>query len=113
MRAAACALALTGLLAACGADPAADPAQGGSTSAPVDSALVELLVELHLADARAAVAPDAQAPRRRAEALRRHGVSEADLAARLADLAERPEAASATYLATETRLQMERQGATP
>jgi hypothetical protein len=93
-------------LAAC--DGADDPAD-------VDPALVDALVELHLADARAAL--DTVEARRpalddslRHVALDAHGLDSAGLEARLDALAEAPALARATYDSVEARLVRERQG---
>ncbi len=99
-------LALALALAAC--DGADDPAD-------VDPALVGVLVELHLADARAAL--DTVEARRPAlaDSLRRvalgaHGLDSAALEARLDALARTPALARATYDSVEVRLVRERQG---
>ncbi|WP_420456839.1 DUF4296 domain-containing protein [Rubrivirga sp.] len=81
----------------------------------VDPALVDALVELHLADARAALdTSDARRPAL-ADSLRRvaldaHGLDSTALAARLDALAVSPDLAQATYDSVEARLTRERQG---
>lgn len=97
------------LLAGCGAP---DAASGGGP--PVDSALVAALTDLHLADARAALAPDPArtkpvADSLRAVALATHGLDASDLRARLDALAADPALARATYDAIEAALSDERQ----
>ncbi|PAP76615.1 hypothetical protein BSZ37_09255 [Rubrivirga marina] len=98
-------LSLVGLAACDGAD-------GGDD---VDPDLVDALVELHLADARAAL--DTVEARRPAlaESLRRvalkaHGLDSAAFETRLDALAGAPALAEATYDSVETRLVRERQG---
>ena len=99
------ALTLVGLAACDGADDPND----------VDPALVDALVELHLADARAAL--DTVEARRpaladslRRVALKARGLDSAVLEARLDALARTPALARATYDSVETRLVRERQG---
>ena len=101
------------LLAGCGgADEAAD---GLPLTVPVDSALVDVLADVHLADARASLADsarqDALAESLRAVALGAHGLSEADLRARQDGLLRDPETARATYDAVDRALTAERTGA--
>lgn len=98
------------LLAGCGAPDAAS-----GDGPPVDSTLVAALADLHLADARAALAPDsAQAESGsdslRALALAAHGLDAGGLRARLDALAADPALARATYDAVEAALSDERQG---
>ena len=96
------------LLAACGSAPADQPA-----AVAVDSAFVEVLVDLHLADARASLAAD---PRReaalaeslRAVALAAHGLRPRDVDARLNRWAADPAVAVAHYDALDARLSAER-----
>ena len=91
---------------------------GGDAAPDVDPALVDALVELHLADARAAL--DTAEARRPAlaESLRRvaldaHGLDSARLDRRLDALAADPARARATYDSVEARLVTERQGPPP
>ena len=84
----------------------------------VDPALVDALVELHLADARAAL--DTSEARRPvlAESLRQvaldaHDLDSARLERRLDALASDPARAEATYDSVEARLVTERQGLPP
>lgn len=97
------------LLSGCGSNDEADQ----TDFVPVDSTLVELLADLHLADARASAFEDSAAVSPRDSVLTRRDLSEADLAETLRDLAEDPDVASATYSAVETRLSLERQGGLP
>lgn len=96
------------LLAGCGADDASE------TGPPVDSTLVALLADLHLADARAALTPDSAragvADSLRATALSAHDTEADRLDARLDALGRDPDLARATYDAVEDRLDDERQG---
>ena len=101
------AAALTG----CGGPEAGEPPA-------VDSTLVDLLADVHLADARAALDTTGANPQRVADslrgvALRTHGLDSAALNARLDALAEDPELARATYDALDARLARERQGLPP
>ena len=98
-------------LAACGGGAPTDP-----TTVAVDSLFVDALVEVHLADARAALSPDtlrrpAIAESLRAVVLAAHGLTEGALDARLADWATDPAVATAHYDAVDTRLSAERQTA--
>lgn len=80
-----------------------------------DPALVDALVELHLADAVAALdstASDAFADSLRAVALAAHGLDSAGLAARLDALADDPGMTQVTYEALGARIQAEREGRT-
>ena len=98
-------LALTG----CGGEA------GGDAELAVDSLLVEALVDLHLADARAALdslGPGAADSLRHA-ALAAHALDSAALSHRLGALAEAPDVARATYDAVDDRLAEERRGALP
>jgi len=100
--------ALAGTLAACGAPPDAPEAD-----VPVDSAFVGVLADVHLADARAALAPDssrraALADSLRAVALDAHGLDDEAFDARLRALAEDPAVAVATYDAVAARLDADR-----
>ena len=95
------------VLAGCGGAP--------SGAAPdADSTLVDLLADLHLADARAAL--DSTDRRDRlADSLRRsvygaHGTDSVALAERLERMADDPELVRATYDALDTRLNLEQQG---
>ena len=106
--------ALAAGLAGCGA-----PAETGTGPEPVavDSALVDLLADLALADARAAtVAParrSAAAESLRAVALAGHGVSDADARDQQARLARDPTVARATYDAAERALTAARAPSSP
>lgn len=98
-------------LAACGGG---EPAE--TESVAVDSAFVDALVELHVADARAALAPDtlrraALAESLRAVALAAHGLTADAVGARLAAWATDPAVATAHYDAVDARLSAERQAA--
>ena len=101
-------------LAGCGA-----PAETGTGPEPVavDSALVDLLADLALADARAAtVAPARQraaAESLRVVALAGHGVSDADARDQQARLARDPTVARATYDAAERALTAARAPSSP
>ena len=103
----AAALALSAL-AGCGDAPDGD-------APDVDSTLVDVLADLHLADARAALdstgARDRLADSLRQSALRAHGTDSAALARRLNRVADDPERLRATYDALDTRLSLEQQGA--
>lgn len=92
---------------------------GGGGSAPedgpaVDSALVDALAEVHLADARAALVPDSlrrpgTADSLRRAALRAHGFEDPDAFERRLDaLADDPDRTRATYDAVADRLSEER-----
>ena len=104
------ALAAVAVLAAgCGPPEAAG---GLPETAPVDSALVRVLADVGLAEARAVLDPD---PRRaadslRAVALRVHGLRADDLRRQQARLARDPAAARATYDAVDRALTAERNG---
>ena len=94
----------------CGA-PSGEPAAA-------DSTFVTALIDLHLADARAALDTTGRDRRAVADSLRRraldaHGLDSAALAARLDALADDPALARATYDAVEKRMGLERQGLTP
>jgi hypothetical protein len=98
-------------LAACGGS---DPTNASEVA--VDSVFVDALVEVHLADARAALAPDtlrrpALAESLRAVALAAHGLTRDAFDARLADWAADPAVATAHYDAVDARLSAERQAA--
>ena len=106
---------LAGLVAAGLAASGAGGCGGGSApeeGPAVDSVLVEALAEVHLADARAALAPDSLRPglgdSLRRVALRAHGLDAEALDGRLGDLADDPETARATYDAVADRLARER-----
>ena len=89
---------------------------GDDAPPPVDTALVDVLVEVHLADARGAydtTATDARADSLRRAALAAHGLDSAALAGRLDALARDPARARATYDAVDERLVLERQGVGP
>ena len=106
MRAAALALVIAG----CGTETAT------GDDAPVDTALVALLADLHLADARAALAPDSLRPSLgdSLRAVARAAHPEADrLDTYLDALARDPALARATYSAVEDWLSDERQGLIP
>lgn len=86
---------------------------GACDDAPApDSALVDAVTELHLADAVAETdsldAAAAQTLRR--EALAAHGLDSVALAARLRELAAEPDALGALYDSVALRLTLERQG---
>lgn len=96
-----------GALVGCGAP-------GGDAPA-VDSTLVDVLAELHLADARAALDTTAADRAGLADSLRQvaveaHGVDPAAFDDRLDALAADPGLAQATYDAVNDRLARERQG---
>ncbi|MEM1116701.1 MAG: hypothetical protein AAF845_08925 [Bacteroidota bacterium] len=97
------------ILAGCGADAASE-----ADAPPVDAALVALLADLHLADARATLAPDSTQPHLRdslrAVALAAHDTEAEALDDRLDALSRDPALARATYDATEDRLEDEGQG---
>jgi hypothetical protein len=99
------------LLAGCGGADEAEPPE----AVPVDSALVDVLADVHLADARASLADSARQPilaeSLRAVALGAHGLSEAGLRARQDGLLRDPETARATYDAVDRALTAERTGA--
>lgn len=104
------AVALALATAGCGAEGPA------TADVPVDSAFVDVLAELQLADARAALVPDSLRPPGLADSLRRvaldaHGLDSAAAAARLDALAESPDRARAAYDAVQERLTQERFGA--
>ena len=84
---------------------------------PVDSTLVELLADLHLADARATLDSTGTrgwlADSLRQSALRAHGTDSAALAERLERMTDDPERVRATYDALDTRLNLEQQGIEP
>ena len=100
------ALAVTlGAIAGCGGP------DGDETGPAVDSTLVEVLVDLQLAEARAerdGLDPDS-ARALTAVALASHDVDSTGLDARLADLSRDPEAAAALAAAVTDRLTQERQ----
>ena len=100
------ALAAVLAVAGCGAPP--DPAD--PEPVPVDSALVGVLTDVALAEARASIgAPGRRAADSlRAVALSVHGLTEADLRDRHADLARDPLVARATYDALDRALTDER-----
>ncbi len=106
------AVALAALVASAGCG-------GPSGEGPeADSTLVTALIELHLADARAALDTTADDPGALADSLRQralaiHGLDSAALADRLDDLAADPALAKATYDAVDSRMALERQGMTP
>ena len=109
-----CVGALAVGLAGCGA-----PAETGTgpEPIPVDSALVDLLADLALADARAATAAPARqraaAESLRVVALAGHGVSDADARDQQARLARDPAVARATYDAAERALTAARTPSSP
>lgn len=81
----------------------------------VDSTLVEVLADGHLADARAALDTTGRDQSVVADSLRRvalavHDLDSAALAARLGALAADPVLAQATYDSLDARLALERQG---
>ena len=96
------------VVAGCGAPP--DPAN--PEPVPVDSALVRVLTDVALAEARASIDPARPAGRAadslRAVALGVHGLTDADLRERQADLARDPLVARATYDALDRALTDER-----
>lgn len=99
---------LAGTLAAC-----TSPADADASAVPVDSALVGVLADVHLADARAALSPDssrraALSDSLRSVALAAHGLDGPAFDARLRALAEDPAAAVATYDAVGERLAADR-----
>ena len=96
------------LLAACSDAAADDP-----DAVVVDSVFVDVLADLHLADARAALAGDtlrrpAIAESLRSVALQSHGLRTRDVDARLHDWAAAPAVAVAHYDALDARLSAER-----
>lgn len=104
---------LVGTLAACGSPPDAD-----APAVPVDSAFAAVLADVHLADARAALAPDstrraAPADSLRGVALAAHGLDGPAFDARLRELAQDPGVAVATYDAVGERLAADRLPASP
>ena len=105
MRAVALALALVG----CGAETAS-----GDEGPPVDSTLVALLADLHLADARASLSADSTGETARdslrAVAFAAHGTEADRVEDRLDALGRDPELARATYGAVQDRLESEGQG---
>ncbi len=108
------ALALIALvaLAACAGEPDAD-----ADAVPVDSLFVDALVDLQLADARAALAPDSLGRPALADSLRRaalaaHGLDADALDRQLDALADAPARARATYDAVEDRLADEQRSRT-
>ena len=97
-------VALAVALAACGG------AEGGAGPA-VDSALVDVLAEVYLAEARAALSERAGgADSLRARALDAHDLDADALDRRLDALARDPALAEATYAAVAERLRAERRG---
>ena len=92
-------------LAGCGPDVPAD----GPDAPPVDSAFVDALADVHLAEARAALAGHPAASLRGA-ALARHGLDSAAFGRRQAGLSGDPEALRATYDALDRALAAERAG---
>lgn len=99
---------LAGTLAACSA-----PSDADAPAVPVDSAFVGVLADVHLADARAALAPDSSRRTTLADSLRGvalgvHGLDRDRFEARLRDLADDPGAAVATYDAVGERLAADR-----
>lgn len=108
------ALTLASLPLIAAASGCGDAPEGGDAPA-IDSTLVEVLADLHLADARAALDTTARDPDRLADSLRRrahlaHDLDSAALADQLDDLADDPARLRATYDALDTRLSLERQG---
>lgn len=108
------AVALAAIVATvgCGTDGADEDA------VPVDSTFVDALVDLQLADARAALASDSLDPDRVADSLRRlaldlHGLDSVTLTRRLDALAETPAVARATYDAVDAQLARERRSGLP
>ena len=84
---------------------------------PVDSSLVDLLADLHLADARVqafegAGPSETATDSAQAAVLALHGMTQSEFSESIQKLAREPEVAAATYLALETDLGLERQGAT-
>ncbi len=105
------ALTLAAALAAgCGRPETAD---GLAETVPVDSALVGVLADVGLAEARAALEPSGAADSLRAVALRVHGMSADDLRRRQERLALDPVTARATYDAVDRALTAERNGMPP
>lgn len=101
-------LGVLAVAAGCG-----DAPQGDGTA--IDSTLVDVLADLHLADARAALDTTARDPARLGDSLRQvalvaHDLDSATLAARLDRLSEDPQQLRATYDALDTQLGLERQG---
>ncbi len=90
-------------VAGCGSEPAADPE------------MVDVLAEVHLADARAALDTSGADRTALADSLRRvaltaHGLDPAALADRLDALAASPDLVRVTYDSVEARLARERRG---
>lgn len=102
-------LALAAAASGCGSG--AEDSDAGAVA--VDSAFVDVLTELQLADARAALVPDSLRPPGLADSLRRlaldaHGLDSAAVAAHLDALADSPDHARATYDAVQQQLTQER-----
>lgn len=102
------------LLAACGNAGTPD----GDAPVAVDAAFVDVLAEVHLADARAALAPDslrrsALADSLRQAALQAHGWTADRFEARLQEWARDPALAVAYYDAVDSVLRAERQREVP
>ena len=107
---------LAAALAACGAGGGPDGEPAGAEGPPVDSVLVDVLAEVALAEARAALSADSSGrggatDSLRAVALGAHGLDPDGLDRRLDALARDPELAEATYAAVADRLRRERRGA--
>ncbi len=101
------------VLAACEDAPGADAAE-----TPIDSLVVDVLVDFQLADARAALAPDSLHRDALTDSLRRavldaHGLDPDALDRRLDALSDAPAVARATYDAVEERLMDEQRGRLP
>ena len=99
---------VAGLVAGCDGSPDGD-------GPDVDSTLVDALVEVHLADARAALSDSTGrgGDSLRAVALAAHGLDAASLERALDRLARDPDRAEATYAAVTERLRGERAGVSP
>ena len=101
------------VLAATGGAGCGDGRDAPETAA-VDSSLVHILVDLHLADARGAVHADpALGDSLRDLVYEAHGLDSTQLDQRLADTARRPGAVDALTEAVETQLTTERQTTSP
>ena len=101
--------ALAVALGACGGSDTAEAEE----AVAVDSVLVEALVDAQIAEARAELRGlgPAEADSLREAVLTAHALTGAALEARLADLADDPERAGATYAAVADRLTQLRQSA--
>ena len=109
------ALALAAALAACGGEDGARTGDPVGAGPAVDSALVDVLAEVALAEARGDLSADSSgrggaADSLRAVALGAHGLDAGALDRALDGLARDPDLAEATYGAVADRLRRERRG---